>query len=357
MYELFIVSNETNEIGPKLKMNVDKTLKEKVVQSAEAVKRKVKLIRNMKTSNNMLLESMLKPLTDPLNQMVESNHNNDNNNHHHISNNHITSDFDDEIKWKNNKKINSPKDENDYSERINYTSVQQPSEPSSSIEKNSDEISNASDNSYNDSDDDDNDNNNSFKTTESYSPSHNDPIYRKHFEIFEDIPFGVRMVNDKLMLGSNIVSITDKILKVKGTTYNLTPGLYNLLFMKQPDLNIITEDDKRNYKILLLETNAHRRDFNPNKAIKSNKGKKYMNIIKPLFQLSRSNEPTYGHGLPTMKNVGSDVSYVYWDDPNELVERLKLLIASRDAGNTGLDNEIIAIIEELREAGFVNSNI
>lgn len=220
------------------------------------------------------------------------------------------------------------------------------------------EILSASDNSYNDSNDDDDDDNNSFKTTESYSSSHTDPIYRKHFETSKDIPFGVRMVNDKLMLGSNIVSITDKIMKVKGSTYNLTPGLYNLLFMKQPDLDIITEDDKRNYKILLLETNAHRRDFNPNKAIKSNKGKKYLNIIKPLFQLSkqhvRSDVPTYGQGLPTMKNVSSDVSYVYWDDPNELVERLKLLIASRDAGNTGLDNEIIAIIEELRESGFVN---
>lgn len=32
---------------------------------------------------------------------------------------------------------------------------------------------------------------------------------------------------------------------------------------------------------------------------------------------------------------------------------LKLLIASRDAGNTGLENEIIAIIEELRESGLV----
>lgn len=44
---------------------------------------------------------------------------------------------------------------------------------------------------------------------------------------------------------------------------------------------------------------------------------------------------------------------LYWDDPNELVERLKLLIASKDAGNTGLDNEIISVVEELRESGII----
>lgn len=61
------------------------------------------------------------------------------------------------------------------------------------------------------------------------------------------------------MLGSHhVVSATNKLLKVIGSTYNLTPGLYNLLFKKKPDFNIITEDDKGNYKILLLETNAHR---------------------------------------------------------------------------------------------------
>jgi hypothetical protein len=56
-----------------------------------------------------------------------------------------------------------------------------------------------------------------------------------------------------------------------------------------------------------------------------------------------------------MKKVRSNVSYVYWDDPNELVDRLKLLVASRDAGNTGLENEIISIIEELQESGILNN--
>jgi hypothetical protein len=127
-----------------------------------------------------------------------------------------------------------------------------------------------------------------------------------------------------------------------------------------PELDEVTEHDRRVYKILLLKTNAHRRDFDPNKPIKSNKGMKYLYVIKPLFKLTKHRSVSdeifkCGNGLPLMKKVKKDVSYVFWDDPNELVERLKLLIASRDAGNTGLDNEIISIIEELREAGLVNN--
>ena len=44
---------------------------------------------------------------------------------------------------------------------------------------------------------------------------------------------------------------------------------------------------------------------------------------------------------------------MYWDDPNELVERLYLLLAAKSAGHTNLDNEIIEIESELREGHFI----
>lgn len=44
---------------------------------------------------------------------------------------------------------------------------------------------------------------------------------------------------------------------------------------------------------------------------------------------------------------------MYWNDLNELVDRLRLLVASTIAGHTGHNNEIISIIEELREADIV----
>lgn len=45
--------------------------------------------------------------------------------------------------------------------------------------------------------------------------------------------------------------------------------------------------------------------------------------------------------------------YSYWDDPNELVDRLYLLHASKQAGNNSVVNEIISIESELRQAGYI----
>ena len=47
------------------------------------------------------------------------------------------------------------------------------------------------------------------------------------------------------------------------------------------------------------------------------------------------------------------MGYVYWDDLNELVERLRLLIAEQSAGSPSHVNEIHSIIEELREGGYI----
>ena len=46
------------------------------------------------------------------------------------------------------------------------------------------------------------------------------------------------------------------------------------------------------------------------------------------------------------------IDYVHWDDPNELMN-LRLFDASHRAGNNVHDNEILSIIEELREAGLI----
>ena len=44
---------------------------------------------------------------------------------------------------------------------------------------------------------------------------------------------------------------------------------------------------------------------------------------------------------------GNKFDYIYWDGPNELVDRLRLLLASRAAGSLSYINEIIFIIDEL----------
>ena len=42
-------------------------------------------------------------------------------------------------------------------------------------------------------------------------------------------------------------------------------------------------------------------------------------------------------------------------DPNALLERLDLLLASKEAGHTGVGNELVSICEELKRQGFFDS--
>ena len=42
---------------------------------------------------------------------------------------------------------------------------------------------------------------------------------------------------------------------------------------------------------------------------------------------------TSGYIAPFIARRDTQMDYVYWDDPNELVDRLRLLLAERSAGN------------------------
>ncbi|XP_011684314.1 PREDICTED: uncharacterized protein LOC105447805 [Wasmannia auropunctata] len=85
-----------------------------------------------------------------------------------------------------------------------------------------------------------------------------------------------------------------------------------------------------------------------------NKGHKYKNIIAPLLPEDVKSGKKIGKGIPrTMTVNDSKIEYIHWDDPNELVDHLRLLEASRQAGHNAHNNETLSIIEELREAAGV----
>lgn len=227
--------------------------------------------------------------------------------------------------------------------------------------------------SINDDGDDNEDDNDYDARKEDEKPSTEDKSLSKEeiLEIYDDmnIPFGVRNVNNRLMIGNKDVEFftsqdnsDDKcsVISIDDKRYELTPGLKELLLRKRPNLNIISNHDKLIYKNIIELTNVHKRDYLSSAQIKGDKGIKYRKIIKPLIESSsmhdlenENDKMQQGAGLPTLKKYCKNTELVYWDDPNELVERLKLLIASKTAGNTSLDNEIISIIEELQEIGIV----
>lgn len=309
-------------------------LKTQIVNAVEAVKRKVRKMRDVETDSDQILKNVFKPLTDPLNQLANLDKKIDieypnvkNTFTHHAPQSDI-------VKIMSNKECEDKYDMKNEEDETDETDGEEVED-----EENINSISD-----------------DSFKTLESEpSPLKNISSWSLSSHIMKEIPFGIRSENGKLKMGSSDVKLNENFVIVGNQKYKRTLGLDELVMKKAPDLTCVKQDDVHNYKQILLDTNAHRRDYDPSKPIKSNKGLKYLRVIKPLFQVKeQSKVQGKGIGLPLLKKWKSNIDYVYWDDPNELVERLKLLIASRAAGNSGLNNEIISVIEELRENGILN---
>lgn len=174
-----------------------------------------------------------------------------------------------------------------------------------------------------------------------------------------DSKYGIRFDNEieSFHIGDTRVFIDDNDIIFNNKRYKGTIGLYELLFKKAPAN--YTKEDLESYREMLLKSNAYRRYYKANQQVDGSRLPKYKYIISPLISnlrkpLSSSSPRGKLSGKGLSKEVNNNkVDYTYWDNPNELVERLRLLIASQQAGNTGHRNEIVSIIEELREANII----
>lgn len=162
-----------------------------------------------------------------------------------------------------------------------------------------------------------------------------------------DTTTGVRNLVSGLKIGDSHIKFHENSFEVQGQTYDATTGLLELLFKKKPQN--YTKSDLDVYKGLVLATNVYKKGYAKSGGLRSDKSDKYQNIILNLVRKS-------GKGLPKYlieHKESHDIDYIYWDDPNELVDRLRLLISSQAAGNTNHSNEIFSIIEELRESKII----
>lgn len=177
-------------------------------------------------------------------------------------------------------------------------------------------------------------------------------VYRKSKEI--DLRYGVRRRYNDFYIGDSEINFEENIFHVKDQEYPITPGLLELLFKKSPHDASVTQDDKNKYLEIIKNTNAYRKNYKSDGSIYEDSTIKFNNYIADF--LTKNTKAPKGKGLPKYKIVKkkkTHMDYVYWDDPNELVDRLRLLMASQAAGNPSHTNEIISIIEELREAGII----
>lgn len=176
-----------------------------------------------------------------------------------------------------------------------------------------------------------------------------------------DLKYGVREDENALKIGTETVTFDGPYIVIGNFKYKGTRGLYELLFKKQPGK--FSFADVRNYKYILKNTNSYRVGYDPGRKIASSSGHKYKNIIKPILEGKPPNvwwTRNWKVGgsiftIPSKKQVipHSKIEYKYWDSVGELCDRLQLLIASKQAGHSAHDNEIMNIIMELKEANII----
>lgn len=179
-----------------------------------------------------------------------------------------------------------------------------------------------------------------------------------------DYVYGIRWdaETNKWKIGTEDFDVHKDIITLKNTSIKGTDGLFQLLFFRNPSK--YNFDDLQQYKRILNLSNAHKKQYGAGNQVNRNKGDKYMKIIKQLFP-PRTTAPRHlsypeprnlrskqGRGLYKQVNP-TKPDYIYWDSINELVDRLRLLYASKVAGNNSVNNEIVSIIEELKEAKVI----
>ena len=187
---------------------------------------------------------------------------------------------------------------------------------------------------------------------------------------FRDTTFGIRKEKGHHYIGNQHVIVHYNIFLPKlNETFEGSPGMWELITSRDPtDFN---EEDEDEYERLMVKTNAlHRYDDPKNPHPKANRSDKWKNILGPIWYkkqgfsaedaIKMTKDKNYRKRLikkmHKIKSVyeGEGV-VVIPSDPNALLERLDLLLASQEAGHTGVRNELVSICDELKRQGVLDT--
>ena len=177
-----------------------------------------------------------------------------------------------------------------------------------------------------------------------------------------DKDFGIYKKGDHHYIGKEHVIIKDNniFLPKLGEKFIGTEGLWELLTSKYPQS--FTDKDYDNYEDLMVITNAlHRNNDEDNPHPKGNhKSFKWEKVVRPIWYRKKGGvfrNPKEGFEyIGEIKYPTGSGVVVIPSDPNALLERLDLLLASQEAGHTGIRNELVSICDELKRQGVLDTN-
>ena len=163
-----------------------------------------------------------------------------------------------------------------------------------------------------------------------------------------DTTFGIRNVEGLYYIGNKQATIMDNNILIGGEKFTGTPGLWELLMSKNPDDDYFDENDYDEYAKMMVKTNALHKDYNPNNPYpRSSRSDKWY-LISQIWtnrEYTKKKEGYEGKGVVVIPS-----------NPNALLERLDLLLASQEAGHTGVRNELVSICDELKRQGVLDTD-
>ena len=179
--------------------------------------------------------------------------------------------------------------------------------------------------------------------------------------------FGMYFKDGDFRIGNKKVDIDGDNIIIGGKKYVGTDGLWELIMKDEPQEGIYSDEDFLNYGKILKQTNAIYQNNDPNQnKPKSSKSSKWKYLIKPIWEDIKKrkvnkdeteDEEGDAYSLfdedPQPGTSGTGLK-ILPSDPNALIDRFNLLFSSKKAGHTGVKNEIVSILDELKRQGVIS---
>lgn len=118
-----------------------------------------------------------------------------------------------------------------------------------------------------------------------------------------DHVYSIYFDKDKMLLSNKRFDIDkDDSIIIDKVRYIGTPRLYELIFKRIPDDVIYTEDNMQKYKSILLVMNAHKRNYDAQSQLRSNRGFKYKQIIAPLMSIEPKKKKIWKRSIHALRD-------------------------------------------------------